>query len=124
MDAELFELYRSVYRLTKWDSDILKHHLDGNIYDRRLFMSDVVADKDSYHPLYTSDYTLDRLKDFRDIRIDLWTGGHVVLKYQRHNGIPEKVERKYGDTIKIEEVSLLKALLKLVIALHEAKKLS
>lgn len=131
-DKDLFELSEAIYEKTAWKTKEAygKALTVGNgstdWYDMEAPW-DVFEQTDALEngyeficPLYTSDYILDRLKD---IRIDVWHDGHVVVKRQRHNGIPEKVERKYGDTIKVEAESTLKALLKLTLALHEAGEL-
>ncbi len=61
---ELFELCKEVYGRTSWDDDDLLHYLGGEVHFKRLFESDMFhlgTTRDTYAPLYTSDYLLEKL---------------------------------------------------------------
>ena len=116
-DTELFGLCREVYRLLEWDSNDLRHHLDGEVYARPLFESDVKADKNSYHPLYTSDYLLGKLPPSATVSKASKTYGAWIA------GITD-IEHAMENPTFNEADTPLKALLKLTIALHEAGELS
>lgn len=135
-DAGLFELCKEVYKRTGWKYEVdwmLKVNVGlPSEHTRRVFYEedndedDFLFELEEYGadhavPLYTSDYILERLSG---IRVDVWSDGHIVVKKQLHDGVPEKVERKYGDTVKVESDTLLNALLKLVIELHESGELN
>jgi len=124
-DTELLDLCEKVYELTKWDSNELHHHLDGQIFDRPVSESDVKVDIRSYFPLYTSDYLDEKLPEnipsiqyenmpsslLIEHDIGQWFCWYRVKAQNLHH--PKADFGVYGDTP-------LKARLKLVIALHEA----
>jgi hypothetical protein len=127
MDNELFDLCKEVYKRTKWWYPMTESHEyytnfnPRDKHDRTWRVKRYFGPKDKtgeqMFPLYTSDYLLEKLPG---IRIDVWNDGHVIIKKQLHDGVPENVERKYGDTVKVEADTVLKALLKLVLALNDA----
>lgn len=98
---ELYTLRSEVYKRTGWDAH--KELEGGGINGRS--------------PQYTSDFLSKKLKG---INIEIWHNGHVVVKKPIHDGVPEKVDRKYHDTVKVEAEDLEVALLKLVLALDDA----
>lgn len=69
-DEALYVQCKLVYESLGWDDNSLQHYLGGEIYDRPLFESDAVlmhAPRDSYAPLYTTDYLLGKLPSNLDI---------------------------------------------------------
>lgn len=114
-DNELFELCKNVYEATGWDADeyTLRHYLGGEIYDRKLFESDLDDDKktrESYAPLYTSDYLLEKLPVGTAIKKNAQRDeGRNYIAFQIDT---DYRENQYADTP-------LKALLKVTLELHK-----
>lgn len=101
IDTELFELCRELYKRTGWDSyELAKDH---------------VTTSDGYDewdlPLYTSDYLLDKLPH-ASYQMDVTSVGVKLTTFYTD----DKWETVHADTP-------LKALLKLVIALDDAKEI-
>ena len=117
-DQELFELCKQVYEATGWDSDDLLHYLGGEVHYKPLFESDMHhlnTTKDTYSPLYTSDYLLEKLPIHTSLRKPLnGIGGGYEAEWYKVTTQEKFYEFEYTP---------LKALLKLVLKLHEEKLL-
>lgn len=121
-NTELFELCKEVYEKTGWDNTLgggLRWLLLRNgDYDTFRFSdaeayqgSNAIKDKWSDGiPLYTSDYLLEKLHGQIDINLYSWAGGNW------------RADAGEGDFSRGGDTPLL-ALLKLTLALHEAKEL-
>ncbi len=133
-DTELFDLCKSVYEKTGWDSDDLLHYLGGEIHYKRLFESDMYhlnTTKDTYCPLYTPDYLLGKLPkwiEYEKNQPHLLTlqpnpiGAGWNALYRLSVATPTSAR---NHAIEIHEADTsLKALLKLTLALHEAGELT
>lgn len=132
MDNELFELCREVYkRFPEWNNTkeiVRKYSLkeESQVMWRPPEGMDLLITAGSIeweHPLYTSDYLLEKLPGYLTRKQDDEVGDLRMIKtgstdgsytYFYEFGVPEY--RSYSDTP-------LKALLKLTIALHEAGEL-
>ncbi|MFJ6416514.1 hypothetical protein [Paeniglutamicibacter sp. NPDC091659] len=128
MDQELFELCRAVYeRLPGWDNTEKAYAYLQNPYVKNVWAWEVIPlhednvdDVDEWHPLYTSDFLLDKLKDFQDAGVGtntrVWQA-RVLSDKQ----LPEYA--RVRQFIATEAETPLKALLKLVVALNDAGEL-
>lgn len=111
-DKEIFELCKEVYEKTGWnDNDAPLERFD-------------VDDPKSVAPLYTSDYLLEKLPPEIDKKLLVITNGdRPQAGYAERNNYGEYTldENFYRDASYSNTV--LKALLRLTIALHEAGEL-
>lgn len=131
MDNELFELCKEVYKRHEgWDTTDFCYAYLENPYVKGLWAWEVIPlhednvdDVDEWHPLYTSDYLLEKLpKRIKDtygkaywLTLSPIDGdGSWSACYEYENNDSNRIE--WSD-------SPLKALLKLTIALHEAGEL-
>jgi hypothetical protein len=114
MDTELFELCKEVYKRTRWQPT---GYFDG---DYVVTQEDADAggyDDDQLKPLYTSDYLLEKLPSKLDGNLLLEADGSAADKWcAYYDSMPVKI-------IAFHELTPLKALLKLTIALHDAGEL-
>ena len=130
--SELFELCKEVYRRTGWDSTekcyaFIDEFGDGGKHWRVIPLhEDNVDDVDDWHPLYTSDYLLEKLppvvqdsydKKFRHIQMWINGDGEAIACYV------EPYDKEFKGAYPASSDSMLKALLKLTIALSEAGEL-
>lgn len=118
MDDELRELCQKVYeRLPMWDGTekcyiYVDEYSPGAYYWKVVPLhEDNVADVDEWHPLYTSDYLLEKLPH----TVAAIKGGSNCEAYIVQMG-KIKAQRQHADTP-------LKALLKLALALSDTNKL-
>ena len=92
MTDETFNLCLQVWEATGWDGDDLLHFLGGEIHYKKLFESDMHwldTTKDTYVPVYTSDYLLERLpRTYGGVALSLWAGGSTgwIAEYDTENG--------------------------------------
>ena len=134
--SELFELCKEVYEKTGWDSTekcyaFIDEFGDGGKHWRVIPLhEDNVDDVDDWHPLYTSDYLLEKLLKTLERPNDaygaLWGKPNLTLL---DDGLWEasyryEDEMNHPDFCYVNEhLTPLKALLKLTIALSEAGEL-
>lgn len=131
---ELYELCKEVYKRTGWDnthSIILEMVTPGVKGSRRVRDwhnngDFVIGEQDGAYPLYTSDYLLEKLppvvqdsydKKFRHIQMWINGDGEARACYV------EPYDKEFRGAYTAESDSMLKALLKLTIALSEAGEL-
>ena len=121
--SELFELCQKVYKLTNW-KDTHSRLDDGNYTIRNEGNEVLLGSKQT--PLYTSDYLLEKLppvvqdsydKKFRHIQMWINGDGEAIACYV------EPYDKYFRGAYIAESDSMLKALLKLTIALSEAGEL-
>lgn len=116
---ELFELCKQVYEATGWNSDDLLHYLGGEVHYKHLFESDMHhlnTTKDTYSPLYTSDYLLEKLP--RYIYLQQSADGKSWGASQLQPTELRTAENAY-QSINTSAVTPLRALLLLTLKLHE-----
>jgi len=113
-DNELFELSKSVYEKTKWETG--KAFFDDES-DNKLLVTVAIkygAVAMLNVPLYTSDYLLEKLQR-----------PHTSVVFEYFESFITAIRYNEEDVyIRRESDTLLKALLKLVIALHYAEELT
>ncbi len=133
-DPELFELCKEVYKRTEWkDTDCVWYSNAGEVHDKRsVWHKNDVFDKPANVPLYSSDYLLEKLpanvasKIYEENFAQLWT------RKDQDKDEPERYFAYYAVMSKencmsdfgVHSDTPLKALLKIVIALHEAGDVS
>lgn len=130
-DQELFELCKEVYeRLPCWDNTEKCYAYYAPQYETEKIWQiiplheDNVDDVDEWHPLYSSDYLLEKLPKsidngelnwldiYHEAEPDCWRAGYEYGKSEN-----------WGDSYDVVSETPLKALLKLVIALADAGEL-
>jgi len=130
MDNELFELCKEVYEATgqMWDGTekcyaYIDEFNSGEKHWRIIPLhEDNVDDVDDWHPLYTSDYLLEKLPKIINvgywlvIEVESITKDSTKYNVRYKNGINNHLYGGVADTP-------LKALLKLTLALKEAGEL-
>ena len=112
--SELFELCKEVYELTGWDSTekcyaFIDEFGDGGKHWRVIPLhEDNVDDVDDWHPLYTSDYLADKLRDYD------WTITNLNSKQfsLQSDSLSEPDAAILGETLTL-------VLLRLTLALYE-----
>lgn len=133
MDNELFELCKEVYKRTKWDGNDLLHRLGDEVFYRELFDSDVDEKhpRESYYPLYTSDYILEKLPKFvegekHSSHLLCLQPNPIGAGFQAmyHLSIARPTSTSQNTKYMHTADTPLKALLKLTIALHEGGELT
>lgn len=127
-DNELFELCREVYEKTGWDGTpncyaYLKNpYVDVWAWEVIPLHEDNVDDVDEWHPLYTSDYLLEKLPTHDKNNVHANFGVSMLLASN-----PKKWGASWecdsGEYEMVHADTPLKALLKLTLALHEAGEL-
>ena len=119
----LFKLCKRVYELTSW-KDTYSRLDDGNHTIRNEGNEVLLGSEQA--PLYTSDYLLEKLppvvqdsydKKFRHIQMWINGDGEAIACYV------EPYDKEFRGAYIAESDSMLKALLKLTIALSEAGEL-
>ena len=117
-DNELFELCKSVYEKTKLEYFTKSYVSDGNltvVQDGSIIFTSM-KERGWFFiaPLYTSDYLLEKLqRPHTSVVFEYFESFITVIRYNEE----DVYIRRESDT-------LLKALLKLVIALHDAGELT
>ena len=125
--SELFSLCKKVYELTGWkqEPNISFLYMYWDNHDELCVISIEEAD-DTLVPAYTSDYMLEKLppvvqdsydKKFRHIQMWINGDGEAIACYV------EPYDKEFKGAYTASSDSMLKALLKLTIALSEAGEL-
>lgn len=119
MDDELFELCRQVYEATGWGDThqvlvkLVKHWIPNSERIAEWHNNGDYPISASVPPLYTSDYLLEKLLPITPVKFYRAKNGNISLFW-------EPIEPVYEDMM---ADTPLKALLRLTLALQEAKLL-
>lgn len=128
-DNELFELCKEVYkRFPNWkygvdwmqvvNPGLASQYINRVCYDPTDDEDDFLYEREEMDsvPLYTSDYILEKLPAYKTELPDYEERLTLVKEAQKYNA-------SYGYLYRVEAYTPLKALLKLVLALHDAGEL-
>ena len=113
IDQELFDLCKQVYKATGWPQELNISQLYEYWDDHdELCVISIEDSDDELVPSYTSDYLLEKLplEKGNYIGLQIWSGGNWGASWQPSRG------KRHTSAV---DDTPLKALLKLVLKLHE-----